>query len=396
MTIRPLTEIKRQPVEAVLAGVLSDSGSADAGLKLVAQAKSFGLNMRDYLRLAVDVRAGEHAESFSKAGLNGYEAALAFLKLPVKDDLDAGVVLQLASDTFNTYPGTRAMFPEVIDDVVKWKYRQDVIEKTEGMLANRRTINGAEMISTVVDDGQGDYVNAAIPELGRIPMRSIRTTQNAVGIFKHGSGYKVSYEFARRASLDLMTPYANRTQRELEMSKVKFATLTLLNGDGVNAAAPVVAQSSFNTPVGSNSTNNFISYKHFLAWLVARAQTGVPVDTVVGNWDAYLQWILMFAVPTTANSQTDVENLAKAGVGLTTKVPILNFNVGFQLSSSAPANKLIGFSRGDTLEELFEAGSSISESERAIGNQSIQYVRTENTGYRLVFGDTRSVFNFGG
>ena len=67
----------------------------------------------------------------------------------------------------------------------------------------------------------------------------------------------------------------------------------------------------------------------------------------------------------------------------------------FVLSSSAPANKLIGYTRGETLEELVEANSMIEESERAIQNQSITFVRTENTGYKLAFGDTRSIYNFG-
>jgi hypothetical protein len=42
-----------------------------------------------------------------------------------------------------------------------------------------------------------------------------------------------------------------------------------------------------------------------------------------------------------------------------------------------------------------EAGSTINESERAILNQSITYVKTLNAGYKLAFGDTRSIFNYG-
>jgi hypothetical protein len=55
----------------------------------------------------------------------------------------------------------------------------------------------------------------------------------------------------------------------------------------------------------------------------------------------------------------------------------------------------MGLSRGDTLEELVEAGSNIDESERAIQNQSITYVKSENAGYKLAFGDTRSIYNYG-
>jgi hypothetical protein len=73
----------------------------------------------------------------------------------------------------------------------------------------------------------------------------------------------------------------------------------------------------------------------------------------------------------------------------------VNGVINFALSSTAAATTLIGYSKGDTVEELIEAGSLISESETAIQNQSVTYVRTENTGYRLPFADTRSIFNFG-
>jgi hypothetical protein len=79
---------------------------------------------------------------------------------------------------------------------------------------------------------------------------------------------------------------------------------------------------------------------------------------VVGNWDAYIQWLMMFAVPTSANVRTDAENLAAAGFKVA-GVPLLNGVVNFALSSTMPANQLLGMSKGETLEELIEAGSII-------------------------------------
>jgi hypothetical protein len=115
---------------------------------------------------------------------------------------------------------------------------------------------------------------------------------------------------------------------------------------------------------------------------------------VVGNWDAYVQWLMMFAVPTSANVRTDAENLAAAGFRIG-GVPLINGVVNFALSSTMPANKLLGMIKGETLEELIEAGSTIEESERSIINQSITYVRTVNAGYRLAWGDTRQLFDYG-
>jgi hypothetical protein len=394
--IRSLTEIKRVSPEALLANLKSDSETAskEAGLKLLNTSRKYGLEMRDYLRLAIDPTKAENRDQYE--GLNGYEAALCYLGLPVRDEFDSGVTLDLASDTFQTYTGTRAMFPQVIDDLVQWKYRQDLFERIDPLVASTRTISGIEMLTTVVDDAQGDYKAVQIvPELSNIPVKSIRTTEKSVKIWKIGGGYKTSYEFTRRARLDILTPYANRINRELEMSKVGAATDILINGDGVAAAAGVINQSSYNGGVIGTSTNGVLSYKHVLAWLVARAQAGVPVDTIVGNWDAYLQWLMLFALPTSgAVGPTAAENLAKMGFQVGA-VPILQGKVNFALSSTASANQLIGYSRGETLEQLVEAGSLIAESERSVLNQSITYVKTETSGFRIVFPDTRSIFNFG-
>lgn len=397
-----LNTIKRQSVEKVLQNLNaeSQSDSRHAGEILVQRAREAGLNMRDYLTYAIDVRATEDENLKNQAmgaKLDGYELAKLQLNLPVADDFESGVLLQAASDTFQTFPGTRALFPEVVDDMVQFKYKQDQFERVDPMLVQSRTINGTEVLTYVIDDKKEDYdVAGAIPETANIPVSSIRTSQYNVGIFKHGMGYRTSYEFERRARLDILTPYANRAQRAMELSRVKFATSLLINGDAIYGAAPETAQSSFNTAVGENAVNGQISYKHMLRWLVNRAKAATPIDTVVGNWDAYLQWLMLFALPSanTSNAPTSAEALARQGFQLG-QVSLLQGSINFVLSSSAPNNVLIGFSRGDTIEELVEAGSLINESERSMSNQTITYFRTMNTGYRLIHGDTRSVYNFG-
>lgn len=400
--IRSTTDIQRASPEAVLAALRSDSpgGSTDAAQKLIAEAASFGLGLRDYLRLRIDPRMADKPELYLASKdqfLTGYEASLAFLNLPVHDDLDGGITLQAAADTFATFPGVRAFFPEVIDDMVQWQYRQTEFESLDGMIAQSRQVAGNELLTTVVEDAQADYEEAtgAIAEGGRIPIHSIKGTDRSVKFWKYGNGYKTTYEFNRRVRLDVLTPYAIRTQKQINRSKVAVATSILVNGDGVQGAAGVIAQSSYNTPVGTNSTNGKISAKHLMAWLNARAQAGAPIDVVVGNWDAYLQWLFLFAFADTANNVTEVDRLAKAGINMG-GLPILNMNVRFKLSATAPANKLIGYSVGDTLEELVETGSLINESKTSIETQEVTYVRTENSGFRLVFGDTRSIFNYGG
>lgn len=391
--MKDLIDLKRRPVEEVIAGLRDDSRgtSVEAGNKLVAQAHDFGLNIRDYLTLAVDVRAGEHAELAYKNDLTGYELALQQLNLPVKNDFKNGVVLQAASETFQTYPGTRAMFPEVIDDMLRWTDRQDMIERVDPMLSQTRTIAGNELVSTVVDDDSLERGTFTIPELANIPVRTIRTSETAVKMYKHGSAYRTSYEFNRRASLDILTPYAARVMRELEISKVKAATDVLINGDGVNAAAPVTAITDVS--LGGTANNLPANYKALAKFLMNMAKDGVPADTLVGNYDMFVDLMFMFS-QVLNSGVSEAEKLASVGAPVVNmQLPIMNNSVNFVLSSTMTAGHLLAFNRAETLEHLVEAGSSIAESEQAIRNQSIVYVRTENSGFRLAFGDTRRILN---
>lgn len=398
MIIKDLASIKREPVE-FLDGLKasSESQARDFAHSLMGEARSVGLNLRDFLDWKIDVRASADADKLQIKGelLSGYEAALVRLNLPVRNDLKNGVSLQAAASTFQTFPGTRIMFPEVVDDVAKFAYRQTGFEMLESVIGNTRTINGNEVLYMVVNDTAADYqIARAVSERGQVPIYKVKGTDQNVKIYTFGMGWEFTYEFERRAAIDLLTPYAARAKREVERSKLWMAVDTIINGDGAYGAAPEVNQSSFNGGTIGTAVNGVLSYKHLLAWLVARAKVGTPIDTVVGNYDAYIQWLMMFALPSTDKTVTDASQLAAAGFQIG-GVPILTGIVNFAVSTNAPANKLVGLQKGFTVEQLIENGSQIEESERAIKNRVVTYVSTECSGFRLVFGDTRSVFNFG-
>lgn len=398
--MKSVLELKNEAksLEALLGNLKSDSRetSRQAGLDLMSQVKEYGLSVEDYMRFAVDLNASEEGKKYAAAGLDGYEAALAYLGLPVKNDYSKKVSLASTNETFKTYPGTRAMFPAVIDTVLRWGSNQDYLENVAALVGNSRTISGTEMIQVVADSDEDAEGTFLVAEGADIPVRTIKTSETAVKMYKHGSGYEITYEFERRAAIDIMVPYVARINRRLELSKVALATQVLINGDGAqgHGAAPIVNQSTMCTKAGVTNHAGKIVYEGLLAWLVDRAGNGAhaPIDTVVGNYDMYLQWMLMFT-PTLQN-QSQVEAMAKiGGPTVTAALPGLFMPIKFALSSTVPAGKLIGMTKAETLEELIEAGSQISESERAIKNQKIVYVKSEVTGYHLVFGDTRSIYD---
>lgn len=398
----PLSEIQRKPLDAILGKIGSKDPheSERAGLALCSEAKQYGLNLRDFLTLAVDVRASHKEINGQKVNpyqvgegrfMSGYEAALMELNLPVKQDLKSGIVLEAAGDTFHFKPGTRALFPEVVDDMMRWEDRMDQFETTDGLVAQSRTIRGTELITrAIMKDSEEARQTGIIAEFGNIPVFDLTSTENAVKFYKFGSAMRTSYEFQRRVSLDILTPYAARIERQMQISKVGMATHMLINGDSVHGAATAHQISTYGADLTNGKTLKD-NYQALMKFLVKCAHEGTPVDTLVGNLDMYVELFLMFTPVT--GTKSVAEHLQEKGapsVGLT--LPLMK-NVNFRLSSSMPNGKLLAYSKADTLEELVEANSDIKESETAIKNQSMTYVRTQNAGYKLIFGDTRRILD---
>lgn len=400
---QPLTNIKREPLKLVLAGLDSSDEvqSASAGAKLCSQAKSFGLNLRDYLTLAIDVRASNDESPTGKITnrfqigegqfMNGYQATLAHMNLPIKEDFSHGITLQAAADTFQYKPGSRALFPEVVDDMLKWSSKIDQFESTQNLVAQSRTISGTALLTTAIfDDDEKDRHNGPIAEMANIPVQTLRDSEHAVKFFKFGSAIRTSYEFSRRVTLDVLTPYAARVERTREKDKVRAATHMLINGDAVHSAAPAEALGSYGADFTGTKTlkDNYIA---LLKFLVKRSRDGIPVSLMIGNLDMYLELFLMFT-PTTANKSVAEHLQEKGGPSVRMGLDLLQ-GVDFEISSGMPEGKLMCYSKEDTLEELTEAGSQIEESEQAIKNQSFTYVKTINHGYKLIYGDTRTMLD---
>lgn len=382
----------KQGLKAKLGGLLSNTpeASRSAAEVLANEIKEYGVSVQNYLRLAIDLN-DEDGKAYRDAGMDGYEAALAFLSLPAKNDFSNSIMLAQAGETFKSYPGTRLLFQPVMDEVLRFSTRQDQIEKVADLVGSSRTVSGIEMVSVVAESDEDAEGTWTVAEGARIPVRKIKTTEQAVRWWKHGSGYEFTYEFDRRASLDILTPYVARIVRRLELSKVAAATAILVNGDGVHGAAPVTYQADL-LDTGVTNTENKINYAALLKWILSMAKKGTPMDTVIGNYDTYLMWMLLFTPTLSGNASEAGAMAAAGGPALSTGIPGLFVPIKFAISSAMPAKQLLGFIKAETLQELVEEGSQIQESETAIREQRVTYVRTETTGYKLVFGDTRSIY----
>ena len=344
--MKSLSEIKKQSLSDLLKGVMDpvQQTSRDAGLRLTRQAAEYGLNTRDYLNLAVQFDAEDKTKELASKGFSGYEMAKVALNLPTRNDFANQITLAQASDTFAMYPGARNLFRYVVEDMLRWQSRQDNVQKIDGLIAGSRTIQGVELIRNVIDLNGADAAKSFnISELGEIPFRDVKTAQTSVKFGKVGSGIRISYEFNRNASLDVLTPFAARIYREKELMKIEMCTNIMIGGDGTSfhPAATVYKQVDYDSTMNDGKLHFDGLIKH----IIAMNKKGVSIDTVAGNWDGYEQYINLFKP--TANVTTDADTRADKG----TAPKFGQFNpfapINFVLDQSVPEGKLLCFSRPD-------------------------------------------------
>lgn len=389
INIKSLDQLTKRPVAEVIAGLDSgeDSVSKNAAFKLLSEARSYGLSVKQYL-IAACAPSEEDKLKKQNDQMNGYEQTLVAMNIPVKPNLEGGIDLRAASETFGTKTGTRILFPDVLMDIVRWTTGQDTIVNTAAIVAQTRTIQGVSAIMLdLVDPGDDSISMFQIAEGAEIPLRKISTSERTVKMYKVGHGYEFTYEFARRANIDILTPYVNRINRQFEIDKVKYVTAILVNGDGVAGGITVDAETSY------GGTNGALDWKSLFNWLVSRAAAGYPIDTLIGNYSTYGDFIGLFTP--TVNTNNIPQSMEKVGGPvLAPNLSFMNYKINFAISNTVAANTLVGIIKPETIEELNEAGSDIQESDRLITQQKVQFVRTTTVGYNLVTPQARRGFSY--
>lgn len=387
MELKDISKLEKRVAAEVLAGLdnSDDTIGQQAAAKLLREARDYGLSVKEYLQAAI-----KPTEETASLGLDGFELALNHYGIRLRKDVANNADLRAASDTFGTKAGTRVLFPDVISEIARWNTGQDNIVTVNDIIAQSRTIQGISMITMDLDSagaGIDAFKTFQIAEGAEIPRRKIGTTERSVKMYKVGSGYEFTYEFSRRANIDIITPFVNRAAREFELDKLRYATAILVNGDGVSGAITVDDETSF------GGTNGTLDWKTLFKWLVNRATAGYPIDTLIGNYTTYGDFIGLFT-PTVNTNNIPQSMEGVGGPSMAPSLSFMKYRIEFRLSNTVAASTLIGITKGETLEELVEAGSDIQESERVITSQTIRFVKTKTLGYNLANPSARRGFSY--
>lgn len=367
----------------------------NAGVELIQAANKLGTDIEGVILAKVE----------GQSGLDPVEAVFYHSGMPLNsNDPRAKAKFASATETYVTSGSLKLLIPVLMDNLVREANNRTLVENVQDLIASDRKVGGSELITEVVyDKATGDaYDSWRVNEGAKIPVRTLKATQQAVRFYKLGSGIEFTYEASRRISIDRFIPHVNRQKFERTQAEARYAVEMLLKGDGVHAAAPTVDISTFGGTAAATGVTRKLrdNAEAFLQWLVNAAKNNRPIDTLVVNYDTLFDLGFMFPVTkeTTnggAVSAVGVQNIAGSTIGLNVSLPSgIALDIKVVVSSQMPSNSVLGYRKGETLERLEEVGSQIQEQETTIRTQTVLIVSTVNVGFAIAYGESRSVLTW--
>lgn len=226
-----------------------------------------------------------------------------------------------------------------------------------------------------------------VTEAADLPVARLKLGEVAVTLYKYGRAVEASYEALRRMSFELFNRHINRIGVEAANNKVSEILYVIKTGDGNNSnAAPVKKVSNF------DAGKSIITRDAWIKFLLQFYPYGC--DTVVANVDGLIQ-ILEVLYPK-FEVAGKMDELLASGLNVKTVLPqgliantTLLYHPGIEKIGGAEA--VYGITSDSCIEEIFEVGSSISEADKFIKNQTQLLTVSENSGFRKIFKDSARI-----
>jgi hypothetical protein len=395
-------QIKKLPKYGTAAEV--PMATKDQGLDHYKTACSLGLTFWQYMEIIQPSKPGE--------GLTAFERQLQLNNIVLHSDVDRGLYPSTGEYFFQAdRPGSAILFPTLLQKVALWAKMKQVPDINK-LVATTRTIAGTSSYQSLfIDDsaitGKGSEAHGRrfrVDQRGNFPEVKIGWSESANAVTKHGVRLAWTYEFVRRASIEIMTTIVARIMIQDQVELFNEAIGVAINGDGTaaNPAAAVYKIRNSNTAgpldivstAGTPLTAGQISYEVWLKW-IGGFRPYTP-NVVVGNLGTLTKLILM-AKPNVDPMQIITTLLEPKSQGTVKMDPTMNAlfpNVVLYMADNAPNDVLVGIDTAFGLERVIELGSDIQETERVILNQTENMVLSISDGVSKLFKDAIQVLDF--
>jgi hypothetical protein len=376
----------------------------DQGLDLYKQSIDAGMTFWQYLEMIQPSKPTDQLTAFERQlQLNG---------VIVKSRPDLGLYSSPGEYFFQSErPGSAILFPVLLQKTALWTKLKGFVDINR-IVATTRTISGTTAYTALsIDDSAISNSNGTgtasahgrrfrVDQRGNFPSVSIGWSEKTNAVTKHGVQLNWTYEFVRRASIELMQTVVARIMLQDQLELFNEAVSVIINGDGT--ANPACTVKTFKlTAAGATANQIFDSgaaagKMTYEGWLKFIGNTRpYTFDAIFGNLDTLVKFVTM--TRPTMDPAEIITNLLEAKNQGTAKLETPLFpNVTLFLADGMPADKLLGVDTQFALERVIELGSDLKEVERVIQNQTEAMVISISDNISKIFNDAAQLLDFSG
>ncbi len=354
-------------------------------------------------------RALEHASPTEKGQMSAFSRMMKAAGIRTKSDPVMGYWAS-EGDAFLKTPATRALFTEFFarewrrvafagpaeravllssdgtpgswerpyqEGTAKWEQQiAPAIALTE-LVGMTNPISGDLYRSLFLEYEADQLRQFRVGESAEIPIATISAREHTIHLHKYGRGLRASYEDLRRMRVDKLAFFIRMMAVQSEMDKVAAGLNTIVNGDG-NTDTPATVHNL--TTLDTAATAGTLTLK---GWLAFKLKFVGPYVLTTGLMQEAVALQLALLNVGSANVPLAGANLGGMVQSLT-PINTTSDGVRYGWTSDAPALKIVGFDKRFALEQLVEIGSTISEMEKFITNQTQVVVMSEVQGFGTI------------
>lgn len=372
--------------------------TAEQGLTLYKQSIDAGMTFWQYLEMIQPSKPTDNLSAFERQlQLNG---------IVVQSRPDLGLYSSSGEYFFQTdRPGSAILFPVLLQKTALWTKLKAFVDINK-IVATTRTISGTSAYTALsIDDSAIIGSTAAtahgrrfrVDQRGNFPAVSIGWSEKTNAVTKHGVQLNWTYEFVRRASIELMQTVVARIMIQDQLELFNDAVNTIILGDGVaNPACTVktlkktAGGTAFQIQTDATAAGE-LTYSTWLKFIGnSRPYT---FNAVFGTLPTLVKFVTM-SRPTMDPAEI-ITNLLESKNQGTAKLDTPLFpNVTLFLADCMQDDKLLAVDTSFALERVIELGSDLKEVERVIQNQTEAMVISIADNVSKIFNDAAQLLDF--
>jgi hypothetical protein len=370
------------------------------GIDLYREANELGMTFWQYLEVIQPSKEGDKLDAF--------ERQLKACGIITKSNPDAGLYSSPGEYFFQSdRPGAAILFPVLLQKTALWAKLNRVADINK-IVATTRTIAGTSAFQALnIDDSEitgadGKGRRFRVDQRGNFPRVKISWSEKTNAVTKHGVQLDWTYEFVRRASIELMQTVVARIMLQDQKEVLNDAVNIAINGDGTgaNPAATVKTfcistiapgANEIQLPTGVAQAAGALPYEGYLQF-IGGMQPYTP-NIVCGTLNTLVKFVTM-SRPNMDPSEI-ITRLQEAKSQGTVRISEIVFpNVELILIDSMPESKLLAMDSAFALERVIELNSDIQEAEKVISNQTEKMVLSIADTVSKLFPEAIQVLDF--